>query len=224
MNALGADDWAALVTAALLGTDRRPLPDPGRSAAAGLDSVSILLDRAAAHRAATRAAAPLASCAAAPVAPAERLPAAPAAARALLAELLTRPDPALVNRWLAVCVAQRMGVGTEHWPRLADLAARSARYHRPLLRRALGPRGIWFLTQNPRWARLAATDDARMPSAPKQRRPGPDGTAASLVVHEQVLSVQARIDEVFPSHPSDHASHQVTGHGQRPPATWEHLQ
>jgi hypothetical protein len=77
----------------------------------------------------------------------------------LLADLLRSPDPALVSCWLVTCAGHRRSVSALHWTRLARLAARTTAYDRLALGRALGPRGRWFLRQNPEWRRLAADVD-----------------------------------------------------------------
>ena len=55
----------------------------------------------------------------------------------------------------------------EHWTAAANLAARSRRGRPAAAGRALGERGVWFVGQNPEWARLAA----RLRAAPGRRTP-----------------------------------------------------
>jgi len=181
-------DWDELVTVALLGTDRRPVPDdlrPGWStstgAQAGADAASVVLALAAAHRAVTEVGSLAAVCASPDRAPGVRLPPAPRAAHDLLAALLTRPDPVLVNAWLAACADRGLGAAPDHWPRLAQVAARNTAYDRQLLGRVLGPRGLWFVTQHPQWARLAAT--AVEPAAAATRSSPPPASDPSDPAH-----------------------------------------
>jgi hypothetical protein len=151
--------WTEVVTTALLGTDRRPLPADLLPAASGRtpvqEAVTVLLDHAARHRAAERASPPLPRCPPPPVAPADDRPCAPAPAQDLLARLLGRPDTELVNAWLAAAATRGVRAAPEHWTDLAALAATRPGYDRGLLSRALGPQGVWFLEQNPAWSRLA---------------------------------------------------------------------
>lgn len=157
--------WEDIVTTALLGTDRRPVP----AAATHLldlwgvplqpeeaDPASAVLDVAAAHRTLGQAGAALSSCPAPLVAPPDRLEVAPLAAQDVLAGLLARPAPGLVNIWMATAEQRCLGVAVEHWARLAQLASHDSAYDRALLVTVLGPRGVWFLGQHPQWSRLVA--------------------------------------------------------------------
>jgi hypothetical protein len=117
--------WDDLVTTALLGTDRRPVPAglPALwSGAAAADPAETVLDHAARHRAATRAGVRPPTCAA--------------------------PEPA---------PDQAGELAPEHWTAAANVAASARGVDRARLARALGERGIWFVGQNPQWARLAAS-------------------------------------------------------------------
>lgn len=150
--------WDEVVTTALLGTARRPLPPdvlspaaPGPDAAAG----TVLLEHAVRRRALDRAARPLGRCPAPPLAPDDRTPWAPPAAQELLVRLLARPVPELLNAWLAAAAARRVRPAPEHWTALAALAATRPDLDRGVLAAALGPQGSWFVAQNPAWARLA---------------------------------------------------------------------
>ena len=182
-------EWGELVTTALLGTDRRPLPhelleDHGQGAG-GRDPAEVLLSAAARHRAAARAAAPLQRCAAAPPAPPPDRPDAPEAAQELLGRLLARPVAELVNAWLATAQLRGVRAGPEHWSDLAGLVAGRPDYDRGLLAHALGTQGSWFLDQNPDWERLAETVRRELrpvaePSGPaggSTDRPGAAGAA-----------------------------------------------
>jgi hypothetical protein len=161
--------WEDLVTVALLGTDRRPLPDAlppnwaGPAADPGSDPTSVVLGWAARHRAAVRAgsALPVGSPPTA-VPPADREPGG-AEAQQELAEALERGTPGGVNDALSVLVDQDAAPAAEHWTALAALAAGNPRVDRTLLATALGVRGVWFVAQNPDWARLAAALHSRRP-------------------------------------------------------------
>lgn len=173
-------DWDELVTVALLGTDRRPVPDELRprwststSAGGTRDAASVVLALAAAHRALTEVGPAPAVCAGPELAPGARLPLAAERAQELLAGLLARPEPVLVNAWLTACADRGLGAAPDHWPRLAQLASRNTAYDRQLLGRVLGPRGLWFVTQHPQWARLATTTAEPSVTVAASTPPGP---------------------------------------------------
>ncbi|GAA3695928.1 hypothetical protein GCM10022204_09760 [Microlunatus aurantiacus] len=175
--------WAELVTTALLGTDRRPLDVA--------DPPAEVLHQAARHRVLDRLAAAAAPSTpdpaadqAAPdpsrvVAPAQDRPEAPETADLLLQQLLRTPDPALVSCWLQVCAAHGYVVASLHWTVLARLAARSTVYDRTALAASIGPRGRWFLHQNPEWRRLAADADAAVVSIQPAAVPTPPAAGAA---------------------------------------------
>lgn len=170
--------WGELVTTALLGTARRGVPGDK-------DPAATLLDLAATHRTAAMAGR-RPEPASAPCPPAvPPLPAAPAAADLVLTGLLDRPDPILVNLWLAAGAERGYGAAPEHWTRLASLAARSTAYDRSRLLAVLGPAGRWFLEQNAAWRRLTQGSQA-VPSAPHSpTRPPPtppDVVASALEI------------------------------------------
>ena len=173
--------WDEVVTTALLGTDRRPLPpDLLPPAAPGVDvpAGTVLLDHAVRRRALDRAARPLGRCPAPPVAPDDRTPWAPPAAQKLLAQLLARPVPELLNAWLAAAAARHVRPAPEHWTGLVALAATRPDVDCGVLAAALGPQGVWFVAQNPAWARLAEVLDRPVPSRPVGTPPDvPDETA-----------------------------------------------
>lgn len=181
-------DRTELVTAALLGTDRRPLPAElylfrQDGVSGDTDPAVMLLDWAARSSAAERAGAVLPRLTVGPTGPAQSRPVAPPAARAVLGPLLARPQPALINHWLRTAVRHGYGVAPQHWAPLASVAARNAELSRPLLGTALGERGRWFLQQNPQWARLVSTltgPSEAGPSEPEPADPGPVVDAESV--------------------------------------------
>ena len=205
--------WAELVTTALLGTDRRPLE--------AADAPGQVLRQAARHRILDRLAAPSMIGDPDPAAPPVGAPpqagrVAPEQADRLLDQLLRTPDPALVSCWLRVCADRGCVVSALHWTALARLAARSTGYDRSVLGAALGPRGRWFLQQNPEWRRLAA--DAQPSAAP----PGPpDPPSAPALTADDVLADPERLL----AHPQPWGPDLVSaayavlgGEGQVPPA------
>lgn len=187
--------WADVVTTALLGTDRRPVPSELPATWAGPergdDPARRILDLAAQHRAWSRAGARLQVADAPPLAPGAEAMAAPAAAQELLGRSLERPEPTLINLLLAACIDRGRLVSAEHWQPLAVLAARSVDYDRLLLGRALGARGLWFISQNPAWERLAAQVTAAMSESDAH------SSESAQADSEQTTALQDEIDAVF---------------------------
>jgi hypothetical protein len=163
--------WEDLVTVALLGTDRRPLPDgpppswAGTAADLSHDATHVVLGWAARHRAAVRAGSGLPVGPPAPTAPPDDRERATAEAQQELRAALERGAGGPVNDALAVLEDQDLGAAPEHWTALAALAAGNPRVDRTLLASVLGVRGVWFVGQNPEWSRLASTLRSRLDGA-----------------------------------------------------------
>jgi hypothetical protein len=152
--------WEEVVTTGLIGTDRRAVPDDLPQGWAveldqGLDSAHAVLSLAAWHRAANRAGGRLPSCPPGPAAPPNREPVASRPAHEILARLLSPPQVDLLNLWLRTAVQYGQHTSAAYWTPLAMLAARTTELDRAALAEALGDRGVWFVEQNPEWARLA---------------------------------------------------------------------
>lgn len=194
--------WPELVTTALLGTGRRPLPTGlpsswGTKAQAkpdrpDRDPAVRLLELAARHRAVSRVsstpgALPRAK-AAEPIPLLDRRPP-PAEAADVLAQLIVRPTPALINLWLACAATAGCGVPAPYWTRLARVAAHSTAYDRALLGRVLGERGRWFLRQNPDWRRLAADAAADVAHDPRPSDPGGDRQTTAETVRARPYAI-----------------------------------
>lgn len=147
-----AAEWAGLVTAAVLGTDRRPVPaaQPGWDALTrSADPAVQLLDRAAAVATARRAGR-LPGPAPALVAPAplDPRPMCPAAGAAVLARLLGGPHDVLLGEWFALC---RTG-GYQLPPHLLPALLLRGRRHPPLdiaVRHIAGERARWLADAMP---------------------------------------------------------------------------
>ncbi|WP_339131011.1 DUF5691 domain-containing protein [Streptomyces sp. f51] len=153
--------WEELVTVALLGTDRRTLPEQhtGRQApVALLDAAAVeTVRRRAGVRPARAAARPE------PAAPDPR-PALPAAAARRLATLLAdRPGAGgggrrgaapdlmeLLPQWLALANSRGFGAPPQTLPALLD-AARGRTDLRPAALAFAGPRALWLARLNPEW-------------------------------------------------------------------------
>ena len=187
--------WSDVVATALLGTDRRPVPHTSFAAwtspAVSDDPAIQILDLAAQHRSWSRAGSPLLTAEPPPTGPATETTWAPAAAQELLGRLLDHPEPHMINYWLATCVDHRHHVWPEHWQLLAERATASVAYDRPLLARAMGARGIWFLHQNPAWARLATQVTAARSEETTPTDDVPEPTS------ERIAAIQQEIDTVF---------------------------
>jgi hypothetical protein len=157
-----APDWEELLTAALLGTERRRPP----VTVAGREPAVALLDAAALHtvrrRAGLRPASAIARPEAAPEDPRPRLP---VAARRRLAMLLadrsggdrgggrrgTVPDlTELLPQWLAAANRQGFAAPPDLLPALLD-AARARTDLRPHALALAGPRALWLARLNPEW-------------------------------------------------------------------------
>ncbi|WP_432134918.1 MULTISPECIES: DUF5691 domain-containing protein [unclassified Streptomyces] len=153
--------WEALVTAALLGTDRRTPP----GVPPGPDAPSALLDAAAAETVRRRAGLRPGPAARRPdPAPEDpRRPLPPAAARRLALLLADRPGAAgggrrgatpdlieLLPQWLAAANAHGYGAPPQALPALLD-AARGRTDLRPAALEFAGPRALWLARLNPDW-------------------------------------------------------------------------
>ncbi|GAA1848666.1 hypothetical protein [Microlunatus capsulatus] len=170
--------WDEVVTTALLGTDRRPLPGFLTAADPDAPAPTALLEHAVRQRARHRAARPLGRCDAPAAAPDDPAPWAPPAAQELLGRLLARPVPELLNAWLAAAAARGVRPAPEHWTDLAALAATRPDLDRGVLAQALGPQGVWFVAQNLAWSRLADVLARPVPGRPAAPAgPVPDETA-----------------------------------------------
>jgi hypothetical protein len=153
-------EWEDVVTTGLIGTDRRPVPDAlPASWGSGLDHASdpahAVLSIAARHRAASRAGDLLLSCPPGPSGPPNRAPLASRAAHEILARLLSPPQVELLNLWLVAAVQSGQQASAAYWTSLATVAVRTAELDRNAFAAAIGDRGVWFIEQNPQWARLA---------------------------------------------------------------------
>ncbi|MCX4586475.1 DUF5691 domain-containing protein [Streptomyces sp. NBC_01481] len=156
--------WEELVTAALLGTDRRTPPDAVLTP--GKDAPAALLDAAALHTVRRRAGLLPAPAADRPEpAPHDARPRLPVAARRRLAQLLadrsapshaggrrgTAPDlTELLPQWLAAANEHGYQAPPSLLPALLD-AARARTDLRPHVLTFAGSRGLWLARLNPEW-------------------------------------------------------------------------
>ncbi|SDU91549.1 hypothetical protein SAMN04488544_1909 [Microlunatus sagamiharensis] len=167
-----------LVNAALLGTDRRPVPAPD-----GDDPAAWLLAGAGRRRALTLVAAGTASVAPPAPGPALDRPLPSEAARAVLDELLASGSEPLVDLWLREALDAGTGLAPEHWTRVLDSARRASRLDRRRVGAALGPGGLWFARHNPAWSALVRAAEAAVAdpgSEPADDRLTPDAARREI--------------------------------------------
>lgn len=153
-------EWEALVSAALLGTARRPpdlsqLPESVRGLVNGGDPERTLLSAAAlltGYRRAGRL--PERDVTSLSRAPEDPRPVVGPDAAYRLAMLLFGDRGNLLAEWLRTVTARGLRVPPERLPVLAD-AARGRPELRPLVAEAAGPRGPWLAALMPDWAFLA---------------------------------------------------------------------
>jgi hypothetical protein len=146
------DEWAALVSTALVGTARRPLPPP--AGPGDRDPAVTLLERAAMHAVRARAGGRPHTGEPLPAAPPEDRPAVPPAAADRLARIIDGEYGRLLPEWLEHAAAARRRVPARLLPPLLDLGARD-RSIRPHLGVVAGRRGHWLATLHPLWTYLA---------------------------------------------------------------------
>ena len=181
MNAV-RDGWDELVSAALLGTQRRlldpaALPAAVRPLVAGEPETALLTAAAVLANYRRAGMRPLRPDARLPVAERDERPLVPPAARRRLRRL---PAELLVE-WLRAVHATGMRVPPEHLPALAD-AARTRGALRAPLAAVAGAAGSWLGAHNPAWSFLASAvpgatgDEAWEYGNPLQRREWLDRT------------------------------------------------
>lgn len=147
LGASAASEWAQLVTTAVLGTDRRPLPTatPGWEAlVAPTDPGVELLHRAAAVATARRAGVQpeLAPTLIEP-APTDVRPPCPVDAASLLARLLRGEHDVLLPEWFALCELADVQVPAYLIPTLLLRGRRNPAFN-AVVRRVIGARAAWL--------------------------------------------------------------------------------
>lgn len=178
---MSADYWAQLQSTALLGTDRRPLPEPAGppallAAAAGVertDPATALLELAALTAVRQRAGLlPLPAPAPQPAAGEDERPELPAAAARRLAVLLagraagttTQPNlTELLPQWLALARERGYRPPADQVPALLE-AARARGELRGDAVALAGPLGRWLAERNPQWRYVLRTAGAEGPT------------------------------------------------------------
>jgi len=153
--------WDELVSAALLGTDRRPpdpatLPEPVRARLRDeSDPARLLLDAAALSTAYRRAGRPpLRGLEPLPPATTDHRPVPRDPAIRRLAAMLEGSHQAVLGEWLRAVRDRGFRVPPELFPALADLARGRTELREPVAV-AAGPRSTWLAAANPDWQFLA---------------------------------------------------------------------
>ncbi|MFC4563932.1 DUF5691 domain-containing protein [Nocardiopsis mangrovi] len=146
------DVWPDLVSAALVGTDRRAVPDPpGLPAVAGGDPALTLLDRAALVAVRDRAGRTPGRADPLPPAPAESAPVVGDAAALRLSELLAQTADFRLGEWLDLAAERGRRVPPHLLPRLLDAGSRDHGLGRRVAR-VCGERGRWLAALAPQWS------------------------------------------------------------------------
>jgi hypothetical protein len=184
--------WEDVVATGLIGTDRRPVPDElpaswGRELDQSIDPAHTVLTLAARRRAVQRASGLLSSCSAGSPAPPDRPPLASVAAHEILARLLSPPQVDQLNLWLIAAAERGQCASGAYWTSLAMLAARTTELDRAALAAALGDRGVWFVQQNPEWARLAKTLRPQPVEQPKEQISAEPNDSSDVEVTEEAV-------------------------------------
>ncbi|GAB3678993.1 DUF5691 domain-containing protein [Actinocorallia lasiicapitis] len=156
--------WEAHVTAALLGTRRRSVPELEEALLEEEDSAGRLLDQAGLLAVQRRGGVKADSIGAGSgevvaAAPVEEAPIVPEPAGRRL-ELILRGERArMLPEWLEAAARGGYRVPARHLPELLD-KGRSDRGIRPFIARAAGRRGAWLALQNSDWAYLLTESEA----------------------------------------------------------------
>lgn len=164
MTAPNGTVWNELVTAALLGTERRDppvLPEaPGEASADGVDKAGRLLDEAALLAVRRRAGLVPSGAAPEPVAlaPEEDAPVVPGPAAARLRRILAGEQIRVLPEWLDAAAGRGFRVPAQSLPDVLE-RGRTDRMLRPPIARAAGRRGVWLALQNTDWAYLVGAGD-----------------------------------------------------------------
>ncbi|MFI9784787.1 DUF5691 domain-containing protein [Kitasatospora sp. NPDC051984] len=192
--AVAADQWAELQGAALLGTDRRPLPEPGTPLAGSVDRAepaTALLDLAALAAVRRRAGALPGPAVDTPApAPEDTRPALPEPAARRLAVLLgtrgghgsTANLAELLPQWLAAARAHGYRLPPALVPALLDSARARSELRADAVTLA-GPLGRWLAPQNPDWRYVTRTAADHDTTGEPGERLWQEGLFAERVTH-----------------------------------------
>ncbi len=172
-----------LVNAALLGTDRRAVPSP-----TGTDAAGWLLEAAVRRRTANLIAGASTLVQLEEPGPVDGPGEPTAAAREILDELLLQGGPVALDLWLREALAAGVGLAPEHWTPVLDRARRSTELDRRRLGVALGPRGLWFARHNPAWSAVVRAAETPAPDPTVPEDPGADDLARLAADPDRLLT------------------------------------
>ena len=195
LAASAAQEWANLVTTAVLGTDRKRLPNPppGWESLRTADDPAVeLLDRATAVATARRAgiqpSPPVLQIAAAP--PDDRPECSPLAAD-LLARMLAGPHEIVLAEWFSRCAAAGVRPPSHHIPALLLRGRRNPSFD-VVARQVIGPRAAWLADAMPELGVGVVPQAPPVGSQPfLPPRPHPDSGAVVSVIVEMFLDRSA---------------------------------
>jgi hypothetical protein len=166
-------DWDDLVSAALVGTARRPVPQPRASTTVADiaarrtsdDPAAVLLDLAALVTAARRAGRRALPPPSIPVqAPPDQQQQVGVLAASRLTSLLSSNDPILVGWWLQVAAQRGVRAPAAALPALLDLAVARSDIA-PDIARVLGERGRWLAAHKHEWSTAVSRNADAPPSS-----------------------------------------------------------
>ena len=168
------NNWQAVLTAALIGTERSAVPPPPPGFPTGDDPAAALLDHAALLTVARRAGRQPDRAEPPPVPDTDPRPVVHPAAGRTLARILGGENSDLLVEWLAAAVARDLRPPPQFLPALLDRARRVSSANpdpdearlRGLIAAADGPRARWLAGLNPAWAYLLAEPAPAAGSAP----------------------------------------------------------
>jgi hypothetical protein len=195
-----AGNWQAVLSAALIGSERAVVPPPPGAPVPPPDPAGALLDHAALLTVARRAG-QLAGTADAPEpAAADPRPAVSAAAGRRLRRILGGENADLLHEWLTAVVERGLRPPPQYLPALLDRARRVAATNpnpdearlRDLVAAAGGPRAAWLAGLNPAWSWLAGQQGAQPPGPP----PRPPLSGAEAAAALEMIGAQSDITGV----------------------------
>jgi hypothetical protein len=183
-------NWQAVLSAALIGSERAVVPPPPGAPDPSADPADLLLDHAALLTVARRAGRFAESAEPPEPAAADPRPAVSPAAGRRLRRILGGENAELLHEWLYAVVDRGLRPPPQYLPALLDRARRVAASNpdpdearlRGLVAAAGGPRAAWLASLNPAWSWLVAGRDPSGPQAalPAAARLSPAEAAMAL--------------------------------------------
>jgi hypothetical protein len=168
-------NWQAVLSAALIGSERAVVPPPPGAPDPSADPASLLLDHAALLTVARRAGQLAESAEPPEPAAADPRPAVSPAAGRRLARILNGENAELLHEWLYAVLDRGLRPPPQYLPALLDRARRVAASNpdpdearlRGLVAVAGGPRAAWLAALNPAWSWLLTDEQTATPARPR---------------------------------------------------------